>query len=69
MRPTSAINMSQPPTYPIGASLTLADLAGEVHPLLHKLRAAEPVSWLPVLNAWLETGYGDAAIVDRKSVV
>ena len=37
MRPTSAINMSQPLTYPIGASLTLADLAGEVHPLLHKL--------------------------------
>ncbi|HMQ56700.1 MAG TPA: cytochrome P450 [Anaerolineae bacterium] len=54
-------------TYPIGASLTLADLAGEVHPLLHKLRAAEPVSWLPVLNAWLVTGYGDAAIVMRDA--
>jgi hypothetical protein len=45
--------MSHTLTYLIGASLTLADLEGEVHPTLHKLRAAEPVSWLPVLSAWL----------------
>ena len=42
-------------TYPIGASVTLADLEDNPHPILHKLRAAEPVSWLPVLDGWEAT--------------
>lgn len=41
--------------FPIGASITLADLEDNVHPLLHRLRAAEPVSWVPALNGWLIT--------------
>ena len=39
----------------LGDSVTLADLEGDVHPLLHRLRDAEPVAWLPVLDAWLVT--------------
>jgi cytochrome P450 len=41
--------------YPIGAAATLDELEEDPHPLLARLRASEPVSWLPVLNAWLVT--------------
>ena len=34
---------------------TLAELESDPHPLLHRLRASEPVSWLPVLDGWLVT--------------
>ncbi len=40
---------------PIGASVTLAELELEPHPLLARLRASEPVSWVPALGAWLVT--------------
>jgi cytochrome P450 len=40
---------------PIGATVTMRDLGGELHPLLRRLRASEPVSWLPVLGGWLVT--------------
>jgi len=41
--------------FPLGAAATLADLETDPHPLLHRLRAGEPVSWLPVLDGWLVT--------------
>lgn len=41
--------------YPIGASLTLAELEANPHPALHRLRASEPVSWLPAFGGWLVT--------------
>jgi cytochrome P450 len=41
--------------YPIGAAATLAELESDPHPLLARLRAAEPVSWLPALGGWLVT--------------
>lgn len=47
--------MSPSAKYPLGASLTITDLEGDVHPLLHRLRTAEPVSWIPTLEAWLVT--------------
>ncbi len=53
--------------YPIGASLTLAELEENVHPTLHRLRASEPVSWVPVLNGWLITRYDDAIHVMRDA--
>lgn len=43
---------------PIGAAATIADLEDDPHPLLARLRASEPVSWLPVLGregGWLIT--------------
>ncbi len=33
----------------------LAELAGTPHPVLARLRDAEPVSWLPALDGWLVT--------------
>jgi cytochrome P450 len=53
--------------FPLGASLTLADLEGDVHPILHRLRTAEPVSWLPALNGWLVTCYEYATAVMRDA--
>ncbi|GAB4435057.1 MAG: cytochrome P450 [Anaerolineae bacterium] len=58
--------MSRLDQFPVGASLTLADLENDVHPVLHRLRAVEPVSWLPALNAWLVTRRDLAIEVMRK---
>jgi cytochrome P450 len=41
--------------FPVGASATLAELEADPHPLLARLRAEEPVSWLPALGGWLVT--------------
>lgn len=61
------VSMSRTSHFPIGASITLADLEDNVHPLLHRLRAAEPVSWLPALNGWLVTRRDDAIEVMRDA--
>lgn len=53
--------------FPLGAAVTLADLEGDVHPLLAELRAAEPVSWLPVLDGWLVTRHDLAVQVMRDA--
>ncbi len=53
--------------FPIGAAVTLADLDGELHPLLRRLREREPVSWLPALGAWLVTRRDVALRVLRDS--
>ena len=54
--------------YPLGAAVRLADLEGDLHPVLARLRGAEPVSWLPVLNGWLVTRRDLAIQVMRDSV-
>ena len=41
--------------FPLGAAVTLAELEEDPHPALARLRASEPVSWLPALNGWLIT--------------
>ena len=41
--------------FPIGAAATLEELDRDPHPLHARLRAAEPVSWLPALDGWLVT--------------
>jgi cytochrome P450 len=41
--------------FPLGGAVTLAELTDDPHPVLRRLRAAEPVSWLPVLGGWLVT--------------
>jgi cytochrome P450 len=41
--------------FPLGAEVTVAELADDPHPVLRRLRAAEPVSWLPALGGWLVT--------------
>ncbi len=42
-------------SFPVGAWVTLAALEQDPHPLLARLREREPVSWVPVLRAWLVT--------------
>jgi cytochrome P450 len=49
----------------VGERATLTELEGDPHPLLARLRAAEPVSWLPALGGWLVTRFDLAARVMR----
>jgi cytochrome P450 len=42
-------------TFAQGAAVTLAALDADPHPVLARLRSAEPVSWLPSLDGWLVT--------------
>ncbi len=51
--------------FPVGATVELDELIADPHPLLARLRAGEPVSWLPALNGWLVTGYAPADRVLR----
>ena len=44
-------------SFPIGAEVTVDELDRDPHPVLARLRAAEPVSWLPALQGWLVTRY------------
>ena len=41
--------------FPIGASVTIGQLTEDPHPVLARLQAREPVSWLPALGGWLVT--------------
>ena len=41
--------------FPAGAEVTLAQLDRDPHPVHERLRAREPVSWIPALDAWLVT--------------
>jgi cytochrome P450 len=54
--------------FPIGREATLAELEENPHPLLARLRAAEPVSWLSALGGWLVTRYDLAVQVMRDPV-
>jgi cytochrome P450 len=47
----------------------LSELEEDPHPLLARLRAAEPVSWLPALGGWLVTRYELAVRVMREPTV
>jgi cytochrome P450 len=52
---------------PDPTSVTLADLEADPHPALATLRAAGPACWVPVLGAWLVTGYDLALEVLRDT--
>jgi cytochrome P450 len=53
--------------FPLGAAATAAELDGDPHPLLRRLREHEPVSWLPALGGWLVTRHDLASRVMRDS--
>ncbi|MBX6769410.1 MAG: hypothetical protein IRY90_20035, partial [Actinomadura rubrobrunea] len=55
--------------FPIGAAATVAELEADPHPLLARLRAHEPVSWLPALGGWLVTSRELAVRVMREADV
>ncbi len=48
-------------------AITVADLETDPHPVLARLRDAAPVCWVPVLGAWLVTGYQLAVDVLRDA--
>src|SRR6202047_2902480 len=48
-------------------TVTLADLESDPHPALARLRAQTPACWVPVLGAWLVTGYDLAVAVLRDA--
>lgn len=50
-------NMTHPSKFPLGSNLNVSDFEGDPYPILHRLRTAEPVSWIPALEAWLVTRY------------
>jgi len=47
--------------------VTLADLEGDPHRVLARLRATAPAAWVPVLGTWLVTGYDLAVAVLRDA--
>ncbi len=51
--------------FPVGAAVTIDQLADDLHPTLARLRLAEPVSWLPVIDGWLVTDYANAIAILR----
>jgi cytochrome P450 len=57
--------MANRSAFPLGAAVTLQELEDDPHPTLARLRPAEPVSWVPVLDGWLVTGYELALQVMR----
>ena len=54
--------------FPGGRAVRLRELDTNPHPVLARLRATEPVSWLPVLGGWLVTRYDLAVRVMRDAV-
>ncbi|GAA4600991.1 cytochrome P450 [Actinoallomurus liliacearum] len=54
-------------SFPVGASATIEELDADPHPLLARLRAAEPVSWIPALGGWLVTRHDLALRVLRDT--
>jgi cytochrome P450 len=52
--------------FPYGSQVTLEELDIDPHPALARLRAHEPVSWIPALQAWLVTRFDLALLVLRN---
>ncbi len=53
----SEINTTRQQRFPIGASITHAALAADPYPVYARLRAAEPVSFVPAHNIYFVTRY------------
>lgn len=55
--------------FPAGAATTVAELSGDPHPALARMRADEPVSWIPDLDCWLVTRHDLALSVMRDPAI
>ncbi len=53
--------------FPLGATVTVAQLDEDPHPLHARLRETEPVSWLPCLDGWLITRHDLALAAMRDA--
>jgi cytochrome P450 len=47
--------MDRTARFPLGAAVTRESLEADFHGTLHRLRADEPVSWIPSLRGWMVT--------------
>jgi cytochrome P450 len=45
--------------FPVGRDVTIQELDEDPYPVFARLRADEPISWLPALNMWFVIGYDD----------
>lgn len=59
--------MARRSQFPLGASITIAQLEHDPHPVLAALREREPVSLVPALGGWLVTRYDLAVEVMRDT--
>ncbi len=59
--------MARHSQFPLGASITVAQLEDDPHPVLAALREREPVSLVPALGGWLVTRYDLALQVMRDT--
>ncbi len=59
--------MARRSQFPLGASITIAQLEHNPHPVLAVLREREPVSLVPALGGWLVTRYDLAVKVMRDT--
>jgi cytochrome P450 len=59
--------MTRTQRFSLGASVALAQLEDDPHPVLAELRAREAVSWLPALEGWLVTRHDLALRVIRDA--
>src|SRR5438093_1647648 len=68
MQAGRTVTQDRAEAFPLGASVTIEALDADPHPLLARLRAIEPVSWLPALDGWYVTRRDLAHEVVRDSV-
>ncbi|HEU5355777.1 MAG TPA: cytochrome P450 [Actinocrinis sp.] len=61
------MNAPRADRFPVGAGVSIAELERDPHPLLARLRASEPVSWIPALGGWLVTRRDLAVAVMRDA--
>src|SRR6202043_794964 len=49
--------------YPIGSSITVAQLEADPYPLFERLQRLEPLSWVEALGMWYVTRYEDVRAI------
>ena len=49
----------------LGTDITLADLEADPDPVLARLRAKEPVAWVPAMEMWLVTRWDDVVYMEE----
>ena len=50
----------------LGSDISLADLEADPDPILARMRAEEPVCWVPSMEMWLVTRWHDVVVRGRK---
>src|ERR1700686_4474068 len=51
--------ISKKARFPLGHDITLDELSQDPYPVFARLRAREPITWVPALDMWYVVGYED----------